>query len=686
MKTLKNLYTKVRKWAESGPRRQSTRQVRLGLEALERRELMSANPIAFSAWAPLTAGFVSSITTARDAKGNLDLFGIGSDHAAYYQSQPPGGAWSGWTQLGTNWVSSLSTALDASGNMNVFCIGKDNNVYCQSRSSSGAWSGWVGLTQGYVSSISPVLDAHGNLDLFAIGSDHNVYYQSRSGGRWSGWNGLTSGYVSSISTILDGSGKLDVFGIGSDQNVYYQSQSPSGAWSGWIGTPTYATSIWLPLTPITVSSISTIRDVHGNLDVFGIGSGGQVYYQTQSPGGSWSLWNGISGGANAISTSLDASGNLGLFVIGTDNAMYYQLQSPGGAWSDWMGLPGGVQALSPIEDKGGNLAIFAIGTDNNVYCREAETYSHAKGTLFNDNPSSASFGIPSYRDVQQGTLGDCWLLASLAEVAVQRPAIIQTMFSVASQTEQPDGSFANTYRVRFYDSSNQPQYVTVDDQLPTPSFDQPVGGGSGAFNGSSSPVLWVALAEKAYAEAIGAGIITNRGHVGFNDYDSLAGGDAATALQAIARYTASPPNNNPSDIASAWNAGQFVVLNTGSPPSSLIVGDHCYAMIGYNPSSSQPFQLFNPWGQDANGWAPGQDNKIYGQFQCGPNFLSKNFSTLSSGTSAVPGELIDQHARGLQYLADLDFLSALNNLRDTASKDGVNGTVNESHDPFLASW
>jgi hypothetical protein len=48
MKTLKKLRAKIKKWAEGGPRRQPTRQVRLGIEALEQRELLSANPLAWT--------------------------------------------------------------------------------------------------------------------------------------------------------------------------------------------------------------------------------------------------------------------------------------------------------------------------------------------------------------------------------------------------------------------------------------------------------------------------------------------------------------------------------------------------------------------------------------------------------------------------------------------------------------
>jgi hypothetical protein len=58
----------------------------------------------------------------------------------------------------------------------------------------------------------------------------------------------------------------------------------------------------------------------------------------------------------------------------------------------------------------------------------------------------------------------------------------------------------------------------------------------------------------------------------------------------------------------------------------LIAGDHCYAVVGYNPASSQPFTVFNPWGTDANGWAPGGVGTAYGLFHADAAFLAANFS------------------------------------------------------------
>jgi hypothetical protein len=124
-------------------------------------------------------------------------------------------------------------------------------------------------------------------------------------------------------------------------------------------------------------------------------------------------------------------------------------------------------------------------------------------------------------------------------------------------------------------------------------------------NDMGTQVLWVALAEKAYAEANTLGLVTVSTDGGGQDsYDSMNDGDPTWALHAITGKTASDPSLNPTTIASDWNAGSLIVLCTPNKPvSSDIVGNHCYAVIGYNASSSQPFEIFNPWGTNSLGWA-----------------------------------------------------------------------------------
>jgi hypothetical protein len=152
------------------------------------------------------------------------------------------------------------------------------------------------------------------------------------------------------------------------------------------------------------------------------------------------------------------------------------------------------------------------------------------------------------------------------------------------------------------------------------------------------------------------------------------------ALRAITGRSAGDYSINPSNIASAWNAGQLIVICTNSPSSQYIVGNHCYAVVGYNPSSNMPFQVYNPWGTNSSGWALGTYNghQVYGLFTAGGGFISQNFAfqSIGNGDANVPSHrhaedflLIGSpegspgQAKNAQELADLVFALEPHTLR-----------------------
>ncbi|MGA2253370.1 MAG: C2 family cysteine protease [Thermoguttaceae bacterium] len=242
----------------------------------------------------------------------------------------------------------------------------------------------------------------------------------------------------------------------------------------------------------------------------------------------------------------------------------------------------------------------------------ATAYTPVSGSLFGP-------GGPSYLDVQQGYVGDCWLLASLAEVAARDPQDIQSMFT-ADGTTVENGSTVSLYTVRFFNSAGVAKYFTVDTELPS---------GGGLYDHAVNGVLWVALAEKAYAEANGANFVTT-GSRGSDPYDALNNGDPSWALQAITGKSATDYAINPANIAAAWNSGELILLTTSTPASSEILGDHCYAVVNYTASSSNPFEVYNPWGINT-----ASADGVYGLFSTNANFLSQNFTGQSFGTGAV---------------------------------------------------
>ncbi|WP_353259202.1 C2 family cysteine protease [Prochlorothrix hollandica] len=206
------------------------------------------------------------------------------------------------------------------------------------------------------------------------------------------------------------------------------------------------------------------------------------------------------------------------------------------------------------------------------------TYREASGSLFQN-------GV-SYQDINQGNLGDCYLLAGLAGAAFRSPSTIQNMF-----IDNGD----NTYTVRMY-NNGVADYVTVDRFLPT--FNN---GGfayasrdSGLMYNNSANELWVALAEKAYAQMNESGWISRWNNNYTNSYAAIDGGWSTDVLKQITNQNSIVDYNltdsDRTNIINQFNAGRTVFMNWTNPE-----GGHALTLVGYN-STTQQFSIYNPWG------------------------------------------------------------------------------------------
>lgn len=248
-----------------------------------------------------------------------------------------------------------------------------------------------------------------------------------------------------------------------------------------------------------------------------------------------------------------------------------------------------------------------LGSDEPVPDSSSYVYKTVSGSLFS--------GMPSHLNEQQGMLGDCYFISTLGTIADSNPAAIQNMF-----INNGDG----TYTVRFYTGSygqsynsstgtwsdgftnNQgtADYVTVDGKLPTTSSGMLVYSDYGNSSTSSSNVLWIALAEKAYAQWNQTG---KEGRDGTNNYSSIAGGWMATVDAQVLGHNATDYSMTSAAQQAAINAlsaHQAVTIGTYTANYGL-VADHAYAIIGYTASTGT-FTLYNPWGFDQPGqltWA-----------------------------------------------------------------------------------
>ena len=209
-------------------------------------------------------------------------------------------------------------------------------------------------------------------------------------------------------------------------------------------------------------------------------------------------------------------------------------------------------------------------------------------------------GGPEYTDVRQGAVGDCYFVGVLAEIADESPAAITNMFIVNG-----DG----TYTVRFFQNGTS-RFVTVDSHLPTYAGGWLLYAGMGAQASNPQNVLWVALAEKAYAQMNEAGWLRPAGWGGGqNSYAGIAGGLFTDVTRQVANragtnYDASG-ESNATAIQNAETSGKLVgFASLSNPLDSRIVGNHQYVLIGYN-NTTKTLTLFNPWGLNNGSQYPG---------------------------------------------------------------------------------
>lgn len=203
------------------------------------------------------------------------------------------------------------------------------------------------------------------------------------------------------------------------------------------------------------------------------------------------------------------------------------------------------------------------------------SYTNFSGSkLFADNGPVAD-------DVNQGYVGDCYFLATLASTAETNANTIKQ-----SVVDLGDGTFA----VRFFKGS-QAVYFRVDGDLPTWSNGQ-----LAYANQGTEGSLWVAVMEKAFAQF----------RTGANSYASIEAGWMSEAYAAIGKtstnfFSQMSAGTLLNTIKAALEAGKSVTYACyDSQDGAPLIGYHAYTVVSVN-ANAQTVTLRNPWGVDGAG-------------------------------------------------------------------------------------
>ena len=224
-----------------------------------------------------------------------------------------------------------------------------------------------------------------------------------------------------------------------------------------------------------------------------------------------------------------------------------------------------------------------LGADEPLIGTAGLTYQTTIGNLFNESPSRG--------DARQGQLGDCYFIAAVSAIADRNPNAVRDLF-----IDNGDG----TYTVRFYydvgAATSKVDYVTVNRRLPAYANGTLGFSGYGQSISSTATTLWIALAEKAYAQWNETG---NEGRDGTNRYSAIEGGWMSDVNAQVLGYNSTNSsflNSSKQTLLSALSAQQAVTAGTLSNASAGgLYGSHAYIVTGYN-SSTDTFTLHNPWG------------------------------------------------------------------------------------------
>ncbi len=311
--------------------------------------------------------------------------------AAWDQTIDAAGTYRGWWSI-QGGVTAPGGCVDGLSRstlkLDVFTVGTDGRPYTGAWNqyvSNGAWRGWWAIGSNITvypgSHIVPVARTPNNLDVFAVGQNGNIYTaawdQAVDGGNgFRGWWQILGGVSLSggqPSAITRGANALDVYAIGTDGNVYQASWSGGATWGGW----------WTLSNPGTpVNQITAIARGQ-KIDLFAVGFNRNIYTRAWN-GSSWTGWSQVSGGVVAAGSRVAAvsrsSTRLDIFAIGTDNLVYTNGKNDGGAWSGWASVLGGgagsgVQ-LSASARSSTSMDVFVVGGDNKVWTADFDGSWH----------------------------------------------------------------------------------------------------------------------------------------------------------------------------------------------------------------------------------------------------------------------------------------------------------------------
>ncbi|WP_164020207.1 C2 family cysteine protease [Pyxidicoccus trucidator] len=201
-----------------------------------------------------------------------------------------------------------------------------------------------------------------------------------------------------------------------------------------------------------------------------------------------------------------------------------------------------------------------------------------------------------WNDVQQGQIGDCYLMTSMGAIARANPAALENMIKGPDK----EGAYTVTFHEKDWLGRDKTVDIKVSPEMLLDKNKNPIYAGTPQDNGKAE--LWPAVIEKAYAQWKGG-------------YKDIVSGNSSDAMEAITGKDSSsfnPDKATLADLDKRLKAGEALTAGTHDDIKFLgidfkdgtdgaaykdgrLVADHEYFITGVDTKAGT-VTLRNPWG------------------------------------------------------------------------------------------
>jgi hypothetical protein len=594
------------------------RSFRPRLEELERREVMSANPVTYQLQSNgnllQTNATGSSVVVDQNVKsfeafttpaGQTNLFDLHTDGVL-------------WEVLSTGVhkqirarVQSADAFGDGKGGTMLVLLGQDSSLWLQK-----AETGWQFNVQASgVSWAKGVADSNGTLArLLWLTSDGKCWQMDQAGARK-----VINPSVASIQSFSDGKGGTMLVLVGLDKSLWLQqletgwqfNVQPSGVlWANGVADANGVLSKLYWLTSDNTfwqmdqsgartavrNQLTTLLAGLPDASLHGLTLELEVGDGQLSRADVISLFREVE--ADGVVTANELTSLQTLLNLATQLNMPAYVQDLAGkivngdpANQNYQGSPlGNLSAgstgakLEKLVDKWFYGSDHPNPTDDTGFA--GYTYQLISGPLFHAG------NTVNYGDIVQGMVGDCYFLSALADLAVHQPTAVVGLFIDNHDALNPGD---DTYTLRFWNpTKNAWSYLTVDQWLPLDSSGHFAFANFKQLASDPNKVLWVALLEKGFAQANESGWL---GRTPSNSYHGISSGWPVTALLFLTGHAGTHASMTASSaVLAIWNNKGAISFNVSTGNGNPnVVQYHAYSLVAYDPATGL-FTLFNPWG------------------------------------------------------------------------------------------